>query len=66
MGVLTVSAIKPTFGSDTGAGPSGSYARCSRRRGETGWSRCSDDCFPTVLTSGTDPSATFAVLIWMP
>jgi len=28
-GVLTVSAIKPTFNSATGAGPSGSYTRYS-------------------------------------
>lgn len=26
--VLTVSAIKPTFGSAAGAGPNGSYPRC--------------------------------------
>jgi len=30
--VLTVSAIKPTFGSAINAGPSGSYTRYSRPR----------------------------------
>ena len=56
-GVLTASAIKPTFGSAAGAGPSGSYARERRPLIAIERSRCPNDCFPVVRTGGTDPSS---------
>jgi len=63
-GVLTVSAIKPTFGSATSAGTSGSYTRYSRPRVATGRSRCADDCFPAVRTGGTGERLSAAAQDW--